>query len=370
MSAEADAAAEAEAAAEYEEAANAARSKFDSIMKSLDLKKQTPQDRAATAKKAAREFYDSMTEAANTFMNKKFPGIGDKTFQAIAEAAKQYSSALKDDKPLDEIDDTTEGQYDNDINTVVDDVSGRIGADTRAEGKAAVNDAMKKAGITDPTKLKPSQLDTAAQKVADNKGISKTTAGLIVVSGLIALGAAAATVILAWYANLDTGCFQIKDGVRGKQIGGGPATGGYYDWGSYPDICSCSPNSAYQSGATGASGIPIFCSGIYSQKLNGTIILNGLGDQHTGTLPDGTVAAGQPPYPVCKPNANPVCSDDLYYAYNVGTPFSMFSDIYLTFQQETNRSGAALMNLIQFGIVLAFIAILVFIGVNAFVRAK
>ena len=74
-------------------------------------------------------------------------------------------------------------------------------------------------------------------------GISRTTAGLIVVAGLIAASVAAAIVVLAWYANNETGCYQITNGTRGMQIDGGPATGGHYDWGSYPDICSCSVNN-------------------------------------------------------------------------------------------------------------------------------
>ena len=254
--------------------------------------------------------------------------------------------------------------------------------------------------------ITPDSLTKDRENYQEKTKFTQTQAGLAVVAGVAALGTISAAAILGWYANDNTGCYQINNGVRGKQMPGGPGTGNYYDWNNYPNRCACSPISTFSSGATGASGligagIPTFCGNIFSKKnITGSKIESGTGftiltgttgagtagsgTAGTGTAGSGTAGtgtagtgtagsgtpAGQPPYPVCEPIKAEVCNGSLYYSYYAAGPLSLITSAFTTAEQAAQAAGSASMNVITIGIILAFIALVLFIVLNFITKPK
>jgi hypothetical protein len=224
-----------------------------------------------------------------------------------------------------------------------------------------------------------SEVDNILKK---NPTMSRQQAGLVVVVALAAVGVIASSVILAWYANDNTGCYQIKGGVRGTQMAGGSGSGNYYEWGGYPDRCACSNKSMFSSGSIGTTEVvggtgfyPSFCSnGIFSRKNTpGSPIVSGTG----ATGGTGGAAPGQPPYPVCAPIGAEPCGgpENIYYSFYLVGPLSLIANVITQGQLAQGEIAAAAAgkstgNIVQIVMILAFIALVLFIVLKFVTRPK
>ena len=77
-----------------------------------------------------------------------------------------------------------------------------------------------------------------------------------------------------------------------------------------------------------------------------------------------------PPYPVCSPIADAPCDGNIYYSFYTAGPLSLIANVIAQGEIAAAAAGQGMGTIIQIGIILAFIALVLFIVLNFVTRPK